>query len=412
MTATVAADGLEREFRHTRRNVFLLTMAQAILGSAPPIAFAVGGIAAYQMLGDDKNLATAPLTGFNVGTAAGTVVVAILARYLSRRVSFVIGALLEACGGMIAAIAIFKSDFWLLVAGLILTGVAAGFTQKFRFAAADASPSYYKSTAISWILAGGIISGVLGPQIAIFTKDLFAPISFVGAFVAFAPMGIIAAIILAFLKLPELHKTGAAAADIAPPRPLADIVVNRRFLTGMYCGIVSYALMTFMMTGAPLAMVYECGFSSDLSTQGIQFHVLAMFAPSFFTGRLIRRFGAESIVAFGLGILMFCAVIAHMGVELWNFWGALVLLGLGWNFGFIGATSIVAQSYRPNEADKVQGFHDIILFSMVALSSFASGQVFSTFGWDAMILPVWPLSIIGLLLLFFFGRPAAPDKTV
>lgn len=410
MTATV--DGLDSEFSHTRRNVFLLTAAQAILGSAPPIAFAVGGIAAYQMLGDDKNLATAPLTGFNVGTAAGTVVVAILARYLSRRVSFVIGALLEACGGLIAAIAIFKSDFWLLVAGLLLTGVAAGFTQKFRFAAADASPSYYKSTAISWILAGGIISGVLGPQIAIFTKDLFAPISFVGAFVAFAPLGIIAAIILAFLKLPALHKTGAAAANIAPPRPLADIVVNRRFLTGMYCGIVSYALMTFMMTGAPLAMVYECGFSSDLSTQGIQFHVLAMFAPSFFTGRLIRRFGAETIVAAGLGILMFCAVIAHMGVELWNFWGALVLLGLGWNFGFIGATSIVAQSYRPNEADKVQGFHDIILFSMVALSSFASGQVFSTFGWDAMILPVWPLSIIGLLLLFFFGRPAAPDQTV
>jgi predicted MFS family arabinose efflux permease len=167
-----------------------------------------------------------------------------------------------------------------------------------------------------------------------------------------------------------------------------------------------------MMTGAPLAMVYECGFTSDLSTQGIQFHVLAMFAPSFFTGRLIRRFGAEAIVAMGLGILMVCAVVAHMGVELWNFWGSLSLLGLGWNFGFIGATAIVASSYRPNEADKVQGFHDIVLFSTVALSSFASGQVFSAFGWDAMILPVWPLAIVGLLLLFFFGRPARATKTV
>ena len=180
--------------------------------------------------------------------------------------------------------------------------------------------------------------------------------------------------------------------------------MNRRFMTGMYCGIVSFALMTFMMTGAPLAMVIECRFSSDLSTQGIQYHVLAMFAPSFFTGRLIRQFGAQAIVAVGLVILMLCAVIAHMGIELWNFWGALVLLGLGWNFGFIGATSIVAQSYRPNEADKVQAFHDIILFSTVALASFASGQVFSAFGWDAMILPVWPLAILGLLLLFFFGR--------
>jgi MFS family permease len=410
MTAT--APGFEKEFGKTGRNVAVLAIAQAIMGSAPPIAFAVGGLAAYQMLGDDKNLATAPLTGYNVGVASGTVLVAVLSRYLARRPAFIVGALLQVCGGLISAIAIFKSNFWLLVLGLLLTGLAGGFAQKFRFAAADASPSFYKSTAISWILAGGIVSAVLGPQIAIYTKNLFEPVMYVGAFVAFAPMGITAAAVLLFLKLPELHGTGSVAKDAIAPRTIAQIVANRRFMTGMYCGIVSYALMTFMMTGAPLAMVYECGFTSDLSTQGIQFHVLAMFAPSFFTGRLIRRFGAEAIVALGLGILMVCAVVAHMGVELWNFWGSLSLLGLGWNFGFIGATAIVASSYRPNEADKVQGFHDIVLFSTVALSSFASGQVFSAFGWHAMILPVWPLAIVGLLLLSFFGRPARATKTV
>jgi MFS family permease len=403
--ATAGVDGLEVQIGTARRNVALLAAAQAILGSAPPITFAIGGLAAYQMLGDDKALATAPLTGFNVGTAAGTVVVAILSRYLSRRPTFIIGALLESVGGLIAALAIFQNNFWLLVAGLMTTGVAAGFTQKFRFAAADASPSFYKGTAISWILAGGIISAVLGPQVAIYTKDLFAPVMFVGAFMAFAPMGVVAAIILGFLKLPELHVRGAATQD--GPRNLSAIVVNRKFLTGMYCGIASYALMTFMMTGAPLAMVIGCGFSTDQSTLGIQFHVLAMFAPSFFTGRLIARFGAERIVAAGLAILMVCALIAHAGVELWNFWGALVLLGLGWNFGFIGATAIVASSYRPSEADKVQGFHDIILFTTVALSSFASGQVFTAYGWDAMILPVWPLAILGLVLLALQGRANA-----
>ena len=151
-------------------------------------------------------------------------------------------------------------------------------------------------------------------------------------------------------------------------------------------------------------MVHECGFSNVESFYGIQYHVLGMFGPSFFTGRLINRFGAEKVVAAGLGILMICAIVAHAGIELWNFWGALILLGVGWNFGFIGSTAIVASSYRPSEADKVQGFNDIILFSSVGLSSFASGLVFSTYGWDAMILPVWPLAIAGLVLLFLLSR--------
>ena len=389
-------------FSSAKRNVALLTAAQAILGSAPPIAFAVGGLAAYQMLGSDKSLATAPLTGFNIGTAAGTVVVAVLSRYLLRRPTFILGAFLLGCGGLLSAISIFRDEIWLFVLGLVLTGVAAGFTQKFRFAAADASPSHFKGTAISWILGGGIVSAVLGPQIAIYTRDIFEPVMFAGAFLAFLPMGLVAAGFLAFLKLPDLREHSAAAGDAA--RPLAEIVVKQRFLTGMYCGIVSYALMTFMMTGAPLAMVVGCGFSPDDSTLGIQFHVLAMFGPSFFTGHLIGRFGAERVAAAGLCVLMVCAAIAHAGVELWNFWAALVLLGMGWNFGFIGGTAIVAQSYRPSEADKVQGFHDIILFSVVALSSFLSGQVFNAFGWDAMIMPVWPLAILGLVLVFLLKR--------
>lgn len=404
MDATTGA-GLEGQLSTARRNVGLLAVAQAILGSAPPLAFAVGGLAGFQMLGADKSLATAPLTGFNVGVALGAIVVAAASRVLGRRESFMVGALMGALGSALAAYSLIQANFWLFAFSLMLMGISGGFTQKIRFAAADASPSFYKGKAISWILAAGIISAVAGPQIAIWLKDALAPVTFAGAFLGMVPLLLCAIGILFFLRLPTIAEKRAETAG--PPRPLVEIVMTQRFMTGMICGISSYALMTFMMTGAPLAMVIGCGFSSELATLGIQWHVIAMFAPSFFTGVLITRFGAEKVVAAGLLILMSCAVVAHWGIALWNFWGALVLLGIGWNFGFIGATAIVASSYRPAEADKVQGFHDIILFSTVALSSFSSGKVFTAFGWSFMNLVIWPVTILCLLLVLLQLRAAA-----
>lgn len=395
---TVVADGLERELSSARRNVFLLTMAQAILASAGPIVFSIGGIAGYELLGEDKSLATAPLTGFNIGVSLGAVLVAILARLLGRAHGFVAGAVISAIGGLTAAIALFRSDFWMMAVGFLLIGISSGFAQKIRFAAADASPSFYKPRAISWILAGGVISAVLGPQLVILTKDLFEPVLFAGAFVSMVPLSLTAIVLFLLLRLPD---TSAAKAGqhAEPTRPLAEIVLTQRFLTGMVCGISSYALMTFMMTGAPLAMVIGCGFSQELATLGIQWHVLAMFGPSFFTGMLIQRFGTEKVVAAGLLVLMACAAIAHAGIELWNFWGALILLGVGWNFGFIGSTAIVASSYRPHEADKVQGFHDIVLFGTVALASFSSGKVFNAYGWQTINLVFWPVAGVSLFLV-------------
>lgn len=398
-----AVNGLQTQMNTARRSVALLAGAQAVLGSAPPLVFALGGLVGYQLLGDDKSLATAPLTGFNIGMAAGAIAVAIASRFLGRKTSFMLGSVLGALGAATAAIALFHANFWLFATGLLLIGLCNGFSQKIRFAAADASPSFYKPKAISWILAAGIVSAVLGPQLAIWTKDLLSPVLFAGAFVAVIPLYLIALVMLSPLKLPQM--SGSHTASV-PARPLGEIVVTQRFLTGMICGISSYALMTFMMTGAPLAMVIGCGFPSEMATLGIQWHVLAMFAPSFFTGMLISRFGVEKIVAAGLVILMGCAVIAHMGIELWNFWGALVLLGIGWNFAFIGSTAIVASSYRPHEADKVQGFHDIILFTTVALSSFSSGKIFTAYGWSFMNLIIWPVTIVclGLVLALMFKR--------
>lgn len=400
--SAVSVAGLEGQLSEAKRNVLLLTVAQAILGSAGPLSFSVGALAGYQLLGADKSLATAPLTGFNIGVALGAVAVALAARFLGRKAGFILGALLCSTGGALAAVALFRIDFWLFALGLMLIGLAGGFTQKIRFAAADASPSFYKPKAISWILAGGVVSAIVGPQLAIFGKDVLAPVTFAGTFIALVPLGLLAAGILCFLKLPELKQTVSSA----PARPLFEIIATRRFITGMICGIGSYSLMTFMMTGAPLAMVIGCGFPNELATLGIQWHVLAMFGPSFFTGVLITRFGAEKVVAAGLVILMACAIVAHMGVELWNFWVALILLGAGWNFGFIGATSIVSSSYRPHEADKVQGFHDIILFGTVAVSSFSSGQVFTAWGWSVMNLVIWPVAgfCLILVLTLIFSR--------
>ncbi len=400
---TAAVDDIGAVLREARRNVLLLAIAQALLGIVGPISFAVGGVAGHQLLGDDKSLATAPLTAFNIGMALGVILVAMLSRLTGRRSAFMIGALIAAAGGVIAAAALFRESFWLFAGGLAVLGASNGFTQKLRFAAADASPSFFKPKAISWILGGGIVSAVLGPQIVIFAGDYFAPVWFAGAFVALVPVCLVALFFFAPLRLPDGLPASAAQPE-APARPLREIAGSQRFLTGMICGISAYALMTFMMTGAPIAMVVGCGFSSDLATLGIQWHVLAMFGPSFVTGWLVSRFGAERIVASGFLLLMACAAIAHLGVELWNFWAALVLLGLGWNFAFIGATAIVAQSYRPHEADKVQAFHDIVLFSAVAISSFASGKVLTAYGWDMLSAVVWPVAALCLLLLSLLMR--------
>lgn len=387
---------LDRQTGAAKRNVFLLACAQAVMGSAAPLAISVGSLAGYQLLGADKSLATAPVTGFNIGTALGAVGIAILSRLLGRQSAFMVGAILGAAGGGLATTALFQGNFWLFAISLLLIGMSGGFTQKIRFAAADASPSHFKPKAISWILGAGIVSAIIGPQLAIWAKDIFSPVTFAGTFMALLPLSLIALGILFFLKLPQPVKANSVD---APARPLREIIANQRFATGMICGIGSYALMTFVMTGAPLAMVVGCGFPTELATLGIQWHVLAMFGPSFFTGMIISRIGAEKVVALGLITLMACAIVAHMGIELWNFWGALVLLGIGWNFGFIGSTAIVASTYRPQEADKVQGFHDIFLFGTVALSSFSSGKVFTSYGWSFMNLFIWPVAIVCLLLI-------------
>ncbi|MCA0012818.1 MFS transporter [Mesorhizobium sp. B292B1B] len=384
--------------REARRTALILAASQAIIGSAAPIAISMGALAGQYLLGPDKSLATAPITGFNLGVALGALPAAAIIRAMGQRGGFMTGTIVTALGGLVATLALFHGSFWLFAFGLTVIGVGGAFVQQFRFAAADNAPPQFKARAISFVLAGGIITAILGPQIVIFTRELFAPVMFAGSFASILVLAAVGAAILSLLRLPPRATAGGTEIAGSDARPLAEIVTQPRFVAALFCAVGSYALMSFVMTGAPLAMV-GCGLSEDDATLGISWHVMAMFGPSFFTGSLIHRFGAERIVAAGLLLLIGCAVVALSGLALWQFWTALILLGLGWNFGFIGATAMVAASYRPSEKGKVQGFHDFVLFGSVACASLMSGMVYNAWGWTMLNWMIFPVTMLCFVAL-------------
>jgi MFS family permease len=391
-----------------KRAAFILAAAQAVVGSAPTIAISMGALAGVYLLGADKSLATAPVTAFTVGVALGALPAGWLSRRIGQKPAFMAGSLVTSLGGAGAATGLFQGSFWFFTIALLVLGIGGGFAQQYRFAAADNSPTAFKAQAISWVLGGGIVSAVLGPQAVIFTKDMFLPVEFAGAYMAIILFGFAGFAILSLLKLSNATPTAEQAESLPAGRPLGQIISQPKFIVALICAVGSYALMSLVMTGAPLAMV-GCGFTANEAALGIQWHVIAMFGPSFFTGKLIARFGKEVIVAAGLVILIGCAFVALQGIQLWNFWLSLVLLGLGWNFGFIGATAMVTDCYRPEEKGRVQAFHDFVLFGCVALASLLSGKIFLVWGWDALnwlILPVTGLCFVALGMLAITRRAA------
>ena len=383
--------------REAKRTALILAASQAIVGSAAPISISLGGLAGQYLLDADKSLATAPVTGFNVGVAIGALPAAWLMRRVGRRHGFIVGSGITAAGGLLATLALFRADFWLFAAALLVTGAGGAFVQQYRFAAADNAPAWFKPKAISWVLGGGVFSAIIGPQTVIFTRELMAPVMFAGSFLALSAIAIVGAGVLSLLRLPRDAVTEKLDTH-EPARPLFEIVGQPRFAIALVCAISSYALMSFVMTGAPLAMV-GCGFTMDEATLGISWHVMAMFAPSFITGRLIARFGKEMIIAVGLVLLIGCGIVALSGIELWQFWTALILLGVGWNFAFIGATALVTEAYRLSERNKVQGLHDFLLFSTVAFASLMSSRIYTIFGWDMLNWIIFPVAIACLVLL-------------
>ncbi|GAA0783153.1 MFS transporter [Roseibium denhamense] len=392
---TIATSHLIVDDRLAKQNAVLLGLAQAIGGASASIVIATGPLVGYMMLDEDKSLATVPVSAMVLGTAFGTIPAGMIMRRFGRRAGFCSAALLGALAGLLASFAVFQNHFLLFSLACGLGGFAGAFVQQYRFAAADTASDDFKPKAISWVLAGGVLAGIVGPQTVIATKDMFAPILFAGTYLAQAGLSLVALCLLAFVRIPkpprQTHKQAGG-------RPLSVIMRQPRFIVSAACGICSYALMSLVMTATPLAMI-GCGLSETDAALGIQWHVLAMFGPSFFTGSLIARFGKERIVSIGLALLAACSVVALMGLELAHFWSALVLLGLGWNFGFIGATAMLTDTYRPEERNLVQATNDFLVFGFVAAASFSSGAILNLFGWATVNILVFPFVVLCLGLL-------------
>ncbi len=390
------------------RNAAVLSLAQAVNGSIGAIAISLGALSGAYLLPGSPALATLPVAGYSIGVALFASLVALLSHRLGRKIGFIGGAVIGIFGALLASYALTSHNFWLFCAGFLLIGGASAFVQQYRFAAADQGDDKFKSRAISWVMTGGILAAFIGPQTVLRTKDAMLPTPYAGAFIAMAALLVVGILVLSFLTKVPVLKQEDTQADTG--RPLGTIMKQPVFFIALLCAISSFALMTFMMTGAPLAMTHH-GHSQADAVTGIQWHILAMYGPSFITGSLIVRFGKIPVIATGLVLLLVCAGVALAGLELWNFWVSLILLGVGWNFGFIGATALLGESYTAAEKNKVQGGHDTILFSFVAAAALLSGAVLNGFGWHGVALVLIPVASFSLLALLWLAVTTHKQKT-
>lgn len=389
-----------------RRNMALLVAAQSLGAASAPIIISLGGIVG-QMLASRPALATLPVSLYNLGLALSTLPAAFLMRRLGRRAAYALGALLAVVSGAVAATGIVQGSFLIFCLGTALAGYYGANVQSYRFAAADTVQPPQRAQAISLIMIGGLVAAIIGPQAVIWTRDAWPGAPFAGSFGAQAVLALLALPLLLALRMPKGGQatTGEAAAGDGA-RSLGGIARNPRFIVAVSAGVVSYGLMAFIMTAAPMAMV-GCGHTVGEAALGIQWHVLAMFAPSFVTGRLITRFGKTQVTAAGLLLIAASGLLALAGLELLHFWGSLVLLGVGWNFGFIGATALLTDVYRqenPAERAKVQAFNDFLMFGVVALASFGSGSLLGSAGWNVINALMLPLIAATLVLLAWGAR--------
>ena len=361
-----------------KRTVFILVLAQAFLGAQMPMIFTIGGLAG-QSLATNACFATLPISLIVVGSMmAATPLSAIMQKY-GRRVGFFVGSAGGAIGGAIGAYGLYLNSFPMFLLGSFLTGIYMSAQGFYRFAAADTASDEFRPKAISYVMAGGLASAIIGPQLVKVTSDAMV-IPFLGTYLGVILINVIGSALFLFINIPKPQPP----AEGAPAgRSRWELLTTPRIAVAVICAMVSYALMNLVMTSTPLAVV-GCGFEQDSAADVVSAHVLAMFIPSFFTGHLIARFGVEKIVATGLLILAAAGAVALQGVELENFFVALILLGVGWNFGFIGATTMLAGAHDASERGRMQGLNDLIVFGGVTVASLASGGLMNCSGGDAV----------------------------
>ena len=404
MTNTAPASPAHDE-RRAKRNVAVLVAAQAILGAQMPLIFTVGGLAGL-MIAPSPALATIPISLIVFGSMTTAPWLSALMQRFGRRLGFVVGAMGGALGAGVSAWGLWIDSFALFLIGSYLTGIYMSAQGFYRFAATDTASEAFCPKAISYVMAGGLLSALVGPQLVKLSVDATV-IPFVGSYAFVVVINLVGAWLFAFLDVP---KPAAAKPGDAKGRSRAELLRDPRIAVAVLCGMVSYALMNLMMTSTPLAVV-GCGFTTGNAADVVSAHVIAMYAPSFITGHLIARFGAMRIVALGLALLAAAGVVALSGVALTQFFISLILLGVGWNFGFIGATAMLTQAHAPEERGRVQGMNDFLVFGCVTFASLSSGLMMSfgddvQTGWTAVNLAMLPFLILaGAALIWLALRP-------
>jgi predicted MFS family arabinose efflux permease len=400
--SAIAAPAVDTSDRLAKRNALVLAVAQALAGGNSIVIVGTAGIVGGALAG--KALATVPVSTYVLGMWIGTLPVGAIAKKYGRLATFELGALCGAVAGVLCCLAVLSSSFALLCAGTLFGGFYAAVHQSYRFAAADTASDAFKPRAISWVMAGGVFSAIVGPQLVILTKDIWQPYLFAASYLAQAGVAILSGMVLLLTRIP---RPAVADRRIGDGRPLAEIFRQPRLIVAVVCGVSSYSMMNLVMTSAPVAML-DCNHSVTDATLGLQWHVMGMFAPSFFTGALISRFGTDRVAGCGLAIIVIGALVALSGITVWHFWAALVLLGVGWNFAFVGATALVTQCHRPNERNKVQAVNDFLVFGSMALGSFSSGKLLASYGWSMVaevVLPVVAVAGVLLLAVNLMARP-------
>ena len=380
----------------TKRNVFLLIVCQALLFVNNTTMIAVNGLVGYA-LAPTAMLATIPVTAYVIGSALASAPIAKMMRRYGRRVGFSVGTLFGVLGVALAAMGAHYKMFWLLCLGTMVVGFYNACGQLYRFAAAEVAPPSFKERAISYVMAGGIIGGVVGPNLAKYSKDMLA-VAFAGSYAVLVLFALASLLVIQMIRFPAQ----TAAEKAGGGRPLGEIMRQPVFVVAALSATIGYGVMNLLMTATPLAM-QMCSHPFSDAALVLEWHVIGMFAPSFFTGSLIKRFGAVNIILVGVALMFACVAFALNGNDVMHFLGALFALGVGWNFMFIGGTTLLTETYRPEEKNRVQGANDFLVFLTMAISSFSSGALVTTRGWEMLNLGALPFLVVITLALVWLA---------
>jgi MFS family permease len=391
------------------RNVLLLSLCQALMYSGLSLVVATSALVGFA-LAPDKSYSTLPFASQLLATMLTSIPAGALMARIGRKAAFQFAIVFGLSAGVLCTVAILNGSFIMFLIGSVCIGIFSGFGNYYRFAAADSVAPGNRSRAIGYVLAGGVVAAFVGPNLANITRDVIGRAPFAGSYASLIALYVLSFTLLLFLRLPSSRVSDAGIGEGGSGRTLRVLAGQSKFLVAVVCGALGYALMTFIMTSTPLAMQHQ-GYAFSDSSFVIQWHVLGMFAPSFFTGHLISRFGLLKIMTTGALAILACVSINLSGHSVTHFWVALTLLGVGWNFLFIGATTLLTETYRPEERFKTQALNDFTVFSTVTMASLSSGAIQNQFGWEAVNLGAIPaISVVlaALVWLAWRGRIAQP----